>query len=74
MTTTNGTSQNVNGATSIETPTADVTPTPRDLTLIGPRAVILLDYLEAEDRKLRKALKRNRAMQEHLAVIVALTR
>ena len=57
------------------TPPTEATPEPteRDLTMIGPRAVIALEALEAQARSLRKALKRNRRAQEALAVIACLT-
>jgi hypothetical protein len=46
---------------------------PRDLGLIRPRAVTVLEGLEADARRLRVALRRNQEAQEALALIVALS-
>ena len=46
--------------------------TAKEVRLIGPRARLALETLEREGVSLRKALKRNREAQAHLAVIVGL--
>ncbi len=47
---------------------------PASKAMIGPRAIIVLEQLEDEARRLRKMLKRNLEAQAHMAVIVGLTR
>ena len=48
--------------------------TEKDARLIRPRAMMTLELLEKEGCRLRKAMKRNKEAQQHVALIVGLTK